>query len=194
MRLPGFCTILSISCLSYWNWIYCLVGEIKTNSIGLRLQTLGELPFHIILVFSKLGSNPKIMSERSNKPTPQRPEGQRILDAPMVAIDLNNLITQIKQEQSWKEKDRNAITVFKTDGLNLVLMALHQGAELKKHLAQGIITVQVLEGRIKFVTEDKTMERIKGEMLTLHEKIPHSVLAMEESVFLLTHASPKTVK
>jgi len=134
------------------------------------------------------------MSERSNKPTPQRPEGQRILDAPMVAIDLNNLITQIKQEQSWKEKDRNAITVFKTDGLNLVLMALHQGAELKKHLAQGIITVQVLEGRIKFVTEDKTMERIKGEMLTLHEKIPHSVLAMEESVFLLTHASPKTVK
>jgi len=134
------------------------------------------------------------MSERSNKPTPQRPEGQRILDAPMVAIDLNNLITQIKQEQSWKEKDRNAITVFKTDGLNLVLMALHQGAELKKHLAQGIITVQVLEGRIKFVTEDKTVERIKGEMLTLHEKIPHSVLAMEESVFLLTHASPKTDK
>lgn len=134
------------------------------------------------------------MSERSNKPTPQRPERQRILDAPMVAIDLNNLITQIKQEQSWKEKDRNAITVFKTDGLNLVLMALHQGAELKKHLAQGIITVQVLEGRIKFVTEDKTVERIKGEMLTLHEKIPHSVLAMEESVFLLTHASPKTDK
>lgn len=134
------------------------------------------------------------MSERSNKPTPQRPEGQRILDAPMVAIDLNNLITQIKQEQSWKEKDRNAITVFKTDGLNLVLMALHQGAELKKHLAQGIITVQVLEGRIKFVTEDKTVERIKGEMLTLHEKIPHSVLAMEESVFLLTHASPKIDK
>jgi len=134
------------------------------------------------------------MSERSNKPTPQRPEGQHILDAPMVAIDLNNLITQIKQEQSWKEKDRNAITVFKTDGLNLVLMALHQGAELKKHLAQGIITVQVLEGRIKFVTEDKTVERIKGEMLTLHEKIPHSVLAMEGSVFLLTHASPKTDK
>ena len=132
------------------------------------------------------------MSEKSNDPTLQRPDGSRQLDAPMVTIDLNKLILQIKQEQGWKEKDRNAITVYKTQGMSLVLMALKEGAELKKHLAQGIITVQVLEGKIRFTTDEKEVERSKGEMLTLHEKIPHSVLALEESVFLLTHATPIT--
>ena len=132
------------------------------------------------------------MNEKSNDPTPQRPLGNRQLDAPMVTIDLNKLILQIKQEQAWKERDRNAITIYKTQGMSLVLMALKEGAELKKHLAQGIITVQVLEGRIKFTTDETEVERTKGEMLALHEKIPHSVFAVDEAVFLLTHANPIT--
>lgn len=131
------------------------------------------------------------MSERSNQPTPQRPEG-RILDAPMVTIDLEKLVSQIKEEEAWKEKDRNAITVYNTNGMSVVIMALHKGAELKRHQAQGIITVQVLEGKMKFVTDEMSVERSKGQMLTLHEKIPHSVLALEETIFLLTHAKPIT--
>lgn len=132
------------------------------------------------------------MSERSNEPTPQRPEGRRILDAPMVTIDLKALVKQIKEEGAWKDKDRNAMTVYNTNGMSVVIMALHKGAELKRHQAQGIITVQVLEGQIRFVTDDKTVEMREGEMLALHEKIPHSVQALEESIFLLTHAKPMT--
>lgn len=132
------------------------------------------------------------MSERSNQPTPQRPAGQRILDAPLVSIDLNNLVRQIKEEEVWKVKDRNAITVYNTHGMSIVIMALHKGAELKRHQAQGIISVQVLEGKMKFVTDEETVEIATGEMLTLHENIPHSVLAVEETVFLLTHAKPIT--
>jgi quercetin dioxygenase-like cupin family protein len=132
------------------------------------------------------------MSERSNEPTPQRPEGRRILDAPMVTIDLETLVKQIKEEEAWKEKDRNALTVYNTNGMSVVIMALHKGAELKRHQAQGIITVQVLEGKMKFITDEETVERRKGQMLTLHEKIPHGVLALEETVFLLTHAKPLT--
>ena len=130
------------------------------------------------------------MSERSNEATPQRPDGQRILDAPMVTMDLDKLALQIRQEQAWKDKDRNAMTIYNTQGMSIVLMALHQGAELKTHTAAGIISVQVLEGRIRFVTTEKTVERKQGEMLTLHEKIQHSVFALEETVFLLTHAKP----
>ena len=130
------------------------------------------------------------MSERSNEATKQRPAGQRVLDAPMVTMDLDKLSVQIRQEQAWKDKDRNAMTIFNNQGMSIVLMALHQGAELKTHTAAGLISVQVLEGRIRFVTAETTVERNKGEMLTLHEKIPHSVLALEETVFLLTHAKP----
>lgn len=124
--------------------------------------------------------------EKFNEATPQRPEGDRPLDAPMVTIDLPSFMEQIKREPSWKDSDRNAITVFKTDGLRIVLIALHAGAEMIRHTADGIISVQVLEGQITFRTEQESVELHKGQMLALHAGIPHSVLAREESVFLLT--------
>lgn len=95
-------------------------------------------------------------------------------------------IKQIKEETTWKESDRNAITVFKTNGLRIVLLALHEGAEMARHTAEGIISVQVLEGKMKFNTDKQSVELSKGQILALHEQIPHSVLAIKETIFLLT--------
>lgn len=129
-----------------------------------------------------------------NEATPQRPEGDRPLDAPLVEMDLSSFRRQIKEEQAWQNSDRNSITIFKKNSLRLVLIGLHQGAEMKSHTAPGIISVQVLEGKIKFKTEQQTAELSEGQMLALHSGIPHSVLAMEESVFLLTLAISKPGK
>lgn len=129
------------------------------------------------------------MKEKSNEATPLRPKGDRIIDATMVTIDLPSLIEQIKQESTWKDGDRNAITVFKTDGMRIVLVGLHKDAEMKPHTAAGIISVQVLEGRIRFATGEQSQGFGKGQMLTLHKGISHSVYAEEESIFLLTIAS-----
>ena len=85
------------------------------------------------------------MDEKFNDATKQRPQGERIMDAALVTIDLRSFIRQIKEEQAWKDSDRNAITVFKTDGMRIVLIALHKDAEMKKHTADGIISVQVME-------------------------------------------------
>lgn len=123
---------------------------------------------------------------KSNKSTPLRPEGERDLDATLVTMDLFSLKTQIKEEESYKNSDRNAITIFKSEGMRIVLVALQKGAEMKTHKAPGIISVQVLEGYISFKTDQKTAERTIGQMLVLHAGIPHSVIAKEESVFLLT--------
>lgn len=126
------------------------------------------------------------MEEKFNEATPQRPDGDRLIDAPLVTIDLPAFMEQIKNESSWKDSDRNSITVFKTNGLRLVLIALHKGAELARHTANGIISVQVLEGQIRFNTDQQSVGLNKGQVLTLHKGIPHSVLAKEETVFLLT--------
>lgn len=130
--------------------------------------------------------------EKSNQATDLRPEGDRLLDAPLVEINLNSFKKQIKQEQAWKEGDRNAITIFKSDGMRLVLIALHTGAELKTHTAPGIISVQVLEGEIIFGTEQKTAKLTEGQMITLHKGVPHSVFANKESTFLLTLSIPSS--
>ena len=134
------------------------------------------------------------MEEKFNESTSQRPEGSRMIDAPLVNIDLPLLMAQIKEETSWKDGKRNAITVFKTNDLRIVLIALHEGSEMARHIADGIISVQVLEGRIQFITDEKSVELDKGQMLALHERIPHSVKALAESMFLLTLTNAVVIK
>lgn len=121
-----------------------------------------------------------------NESTPQRPEGERLVDAPLVTIDLPKFMRQIKSEPAWLNGTRNAITVFKSDHMRLVLIALHSGAELPTHTADGTISVQVLEGDIQFGTTDEAVQLREGQMVTLHEGIPHNVRAIADSLFLLT--------
>ncbi len=128
------------------------------------------------------------MQEKSNESTPRRPEGERALDASLVTVNLPFYIDQIRKEPSWKDSDRNAITIFKSDNLRLVLVALHPGAEMVRHTAAGIIHIQVLEGQILFITDQQSVEMNKGQLVVLHERIPHSVKAKSEAVFLLSMA------
>jgi quercetin dioxygenase-like cupin family protein len=126
------------------------------------------------------------MEEKFNKATTLRPEGERTMDAALVKIDIPSFIENIRNEKQWKDSNRNAITVFKTNGLRIVLMALHKDAEMTEHSADGLISIQMLEGRMIFKTGEKAIELTKGQMLALHEGIPHSVVAKEETIFLLT--------
>lgn len=126
------------------------------------------------------------MDEKFNEATELRPEGQRTLDAALVTIDLGLFIKQIRSEQTWLDSDRNAITIFKSMIMRMVLIALHQGAEMKKHTAPGTISIQVIEGEMQFTTDEQNITLRSGQMLVLHEGISHSVLAKTETVFLLT--------
>ena len=126
------------------------------------------------------------MDEKFNDATKQRPQGERIIDAALVTIDLRSLTKQIREEKAWKDSDRNAITVYKTDGMCIVLIALHKDAEMIKHTAVGLISLQVIEGQILFTAEEQSLVLGQGEMLALHKNVPHSVLARKETIFLLT--------
>lgn len=126
------------------------------------------------------------MENKSNESTSQRPEGNRVLNAEMVEMDLNKFIDQIKGETTWKDSDRNSVTIFKSDTLRIVLIGLHEKAELKPHKANGVISVQVLEGKINFATEQQNALLEKGQMIALQENVTHSVVAVTESFFLLT--------
>ena len=128
---------------------------------------------------------------KSNDATPQRPEGSRVLDAALVEMDLYRRIAQMKNESTWKESNHNAITLFKSAGMRIVLMGMHEHAELKPHKANGVISVQVLEGKINFITEHRTSVVEKGQMIALHENSTHSVVALAETFFLLTLAMDK---
>jgi quercetin dioxygenase-like cupin family protein len=126
------------------------------------------------------------MEIKNNESTDLRPEGARLMDAPLVRMDIPEFIKELKREATWGNSDRNAMTIYKTNGMRIVLIALHKEAVMKKHTAEGIISVQVLEGEINFSTDNESIVLGQGNMIALHTGLPHSVKAIKESVFLLT--------
>lgn len=136
----------------------------------------------------KTHTDQNIMETKSNDATQLRPEGERILNAPLVEMDLNVFIQQIKSESTWTDSDRNSITIFKSDTMRILLIGLHENAELKPHKANGVISVQVLAGKIAFNAGQQTTYLETGQMVALQDNITHSVKAVTESFFLLTLA------
>lgn len=126
------------------------------------------------------------MNKTSNRATTQRPQGDRVIDANLVTIDLPSRLQELREETAWNVDDRNAITVFSTNGMRIVLVALHKGAEMIKHVAEGLLSVHVLEGTLQFDADERSVELSAGHVLALHEGIPHSIRATDETVFLLT--------
>ena len=128
------------------------------------------------------------MQEKYNDATSNRPNGSRLIDASLIGIDIKEYINQLKDEEAWQKNDRNAITLFKSDNMRLVLAAFREGASMPGNTTSGTISVQVLDGHIKINSGLGQVELRKAQMATLHGEVPYSVTAMEESVFLLTIA------
>jgi len=165
------------------------ISSAKFNLMGMLVNGYGissdETTSKLI---EKLQTNKAhiMMEDKSNDATPQRPEGNRILNAQLVEMNPYELIDQLKNETTWTDSDRNSITMFKSETMRIVLMGLHENAELTTHKANGVISVHVLEGKLNFSTDEQSAILAKGQMIALQENIMHSVLAVQESFFLLT--------
>ena len=124
--------------------------------------------------------------ERHNEATINRPEGDRPVDAPFVLVEIRDFIKQIKKEKAWSENDRNAITVFKNDKISIILVAMHKKAEMTTERPENILSLQVLDGKIKLQTDVKTIDVRKDELFVLNANIPYKIEAVKKSIFLLT--------
>ena len=98
------------------------------------------------------------MEVKFNEATTNRPEGDRPVDAPLVLINIPDIIKQIKKEKAWDKNDRNAITVFKSDKMSIILVALHKKAEMTTERPENIFSLQMLAGRLKLHTDAKTID------------------------------------
>ena len=128
------------------------------------------------------------MEAKHNDSTELRPNGGRLMDAAVVPINVPEFIQTIKSEPAWEKSDRNAMTIYKTNGMRIVLIALHEDAVMEKHTTNGVVSVQLLEGEISFNVNSESFLLKPGQIIALHRNVPHSVAAIKESVFLLTVA------
>jgi len=125
------------------------------------------------------------MELKRNEATLNRPEGDRVIDAPYVFMDLGQFIKQLKNEETWDKNDRNGITIFKTENLTTVLTCLHKDALIKDNSVDGILQLQVLSGRIRVTTADGDIDMEEGKMIVFHPGIRHTIEALKKSSLLL---------
>jgi quercetin dioxygenase-like cupin family protein len=126
------------------------------------------------------------MEEKYNEATINRPEGDRPVDASVVLIDIPDFIRQLKKEKAWDENDRNAITVFKSDKMRIILIAMHKKAEMTTGHPENIFSLQVIDGKVKLHSNEKIIEVGKEKLFVLHANIPYKIEALKKSIFLLT--------
>jgi len=104
-------------------------------------------------------------------------------------FDLAQEMMDSERTKPWA-KGHTARTLFKKTDFRMVLISMEKGAVLKEHHADGTISVQVLKGSIRFISQGEAHTLRQNSIVTLGASISHQVEAIEEAAFLLTIAWP----
>ncbi len=114
---------------------------------------------------------------------------ERSLDRWVMAFDLPAVLSNMKQEPTWRTAHRNAMTLVKQPVFRVVLVALRGGAEVAAHEAESPVTVQAIEGRLAIRAGSEDFVLTAGQLLVLRPGLRHTLRALDESAFLLTLAA-----
>ncbi|KIC94058.1 hypothetical protein [Flavihumibacter solisilvae] len=127
------------------------------------------------------------MPVKRNESTGNRPKGDRAIDAPYLVLNIPGYIDQLKQEPAWQKNDRNGITVFKSEGLTMVVTAFHQGALVNDLGVDGFLTLKVLQGNVRLTTADGNFEARENDVVAFHPGVAKSLEAITDAAILLSH-------
>jgi quercetin dioxygenase-like cupin family protein len=105
-----------------------------------------------------------------------------------MTFELNEVAQELLAEADKRTDGRATRMLVGHHGqpLHQLVLALRAGAELSEHANPGQATLQVLQGSVTLKGTDETPGRA-GSLLVIPDE-PHSVIAHEASVVLLTLA------
>jgi len=95
---------------------------------------------------------------------------------------VHDIVTSVEiQEGSVVSK-----VIHRDEGLNVTVFGFDTGQELTEHQAARAAVVQVMSGRLRFTAEGAEMDAGPGFWLHMAPNTPHSLVATEPTVMLLT--------
>ncbi|HXE54799.1 MAG TPA: cupin domain-containing protein [Tepidisphaeraceae bacterium] len=100
-------------------------------------------------------------------------------------IDLDAAAGRLAGETASPRGHRQE-TLYRHGNLTVALFLFEAGAGLAEHKADGVVTIQVLQGHIKINAEGQAHDLPAGRMLVLAPGVKHDVLAEQPSRMLLT--------
>lgn len=123
-------------------------------------------------------------SGRSNTVSAESTE--RPLVGSSLSFDLAAEEKALRSSPLWRRRGHTARTLIMHPDFRLVLVVLKSGKRLHQHQTDHRISVQTLTGRVGLNLPDRSIDLPAGNVLVLDKSIPHDVVAVEDSAFLLS--------
>jgi quercetin dioxygenase-like cupin family protein len=104
----------------------------------------------------------------------------------MLTFDLPKHIAELRAEESYERSGRAGRTLAKSGRMRVTLVAMERDNVIGTHQADSPMTLQLLQGHIRFRANDEEHEMKAGELLFFGPGDAHDIRALEETVLLLT--------
>ena len=112
------------------------------------------------------------MSVPGETPRDLRPAER--LGAPVIHLELDHVLELLRASDSYRAADHAATTILKRPGIRVLLVALQIGGQMHEHHTDAPITVQVLEGCVRFDVDGHTLELHRGHFCKRGPDYPYS--------------------
>lgn len=110
----------------------------------------------------------------------------RALTGKHLTFDLAELVDRLRAEDHYRQTGRIGRTLIKEGALRITLTVIAEDAEVGTHHAVSPMTLQVLEGRLRYRVAEEEFEIREGELLFFGPGHAEDIRALEDTALLLT--------
>jgi quercetin dioxygenase-like cupin family protein len=125
------------------------------------------------------------MAEKKKEAGPQL----RPLEAQVLQFAVLGEMTGLLQRVRANKNKRSSSVLVKSGPIQVQVIALDEGGELKDHNAEGPFTIQCLLGRVSVSVQGHDQRLTTGDLLVVDTGVTHDMAAEEASVLLVTVAA-----
>lgn len=110
----------------------------------------------------------------------------RPLAGPSLTFRLPEHLAELRREEAYTRSGRAGRTLAKSGRLRVVLLAVADGVTIGTHQADSPMTLQVVEGGLRWRDEGGEHELRQGELLFFDPGMAEDIRAIADSALLLT--------
>lgn len=110
----------------------------------------------------------------------------RPLTGPHLIFRASTQAEELRGDEAYARSGRAGRTLAKQGPLRLVLVVLREGVEVGTHHAEAPMTLQPLEGRIRYRVGEDVFELGAGEILFFGPGHARDIRALEDVALLMT--------
>ena len=121
-----------------------------------------------------------------NSPERLRQHPDHRLASPVQTTNLAAVAARLRAEPHASVAGHRQLAIVRHGPVTVILFAFETNGQIKRHRAEGAVTIHVLAGRLEVVVNDESRELAAGDLLALAPGLPHSVRALASSDMLLT--------